>query len=92
MTALRLGLVALVGILLGAPVGVAWPGRAPCASGARECPAPKPADEAPGAREARAGQHPCDWVETCQLPCGGEGGDCCHAEWDCPPDATLPRC
>ena len=37
-------------------------------------------------------QHPCSWVETCQVPCSGEGGECCRAEWDCPPDPRLPRC
>ncbi len=43
--------------------------------------------------EARVERHPCDWVETCRLPCEREGGACCHAEWDCPPpEANVPRC
>lgn len=58
-----------------------------CQPGAREC-------ARPGAsRTPLEEHHPCGWVETCSLPCGREGGTCCHAEWDCPPpEANAPRC
>jgi len=61
-----------------------------CEPGTRGCETPEQrVDETPS---LAPDNHPCDWVETCQLPCGREGGDCCHAEWECPPDANLPRC
>ncbi|HEX8822684.1 MAG TPA: hypothetical protein VF794_22340 [Archangium sp.] len=61
-----------------------------CAPGMRGCATTQPRTEEP--QNVSKDNHPCDWVETCQLPCGREGGDCCHAEWNCPPDANLPRC
>ena len=73
MTARRWGVTAVVGMLMGALVGVATP-------------PPEPV------RAAQVQQHPCDWVETCQYPCGGEADNCCQGEWNCPPDLTLPRC
>ncbi len=61
-----------------------------CEPGTRGCGvSERRPEETPSVRQDN---HPCDWVETCQLPCGREGGDCCHAEWSCPPDANLPRC
>ncbi|WNG13497.1 hypothetical protein [Cystobacter fuscus] len=96
MMARRLGLLAVVGILIGgilieAPVGMAWQHEPPCPPGARECTPPEPLDESSAPRADRTEQHPCDWVETCQFPCG-EGSVCCQADWNCPADATLPRC
>ena len=90
------GLAAVAGMLLGAQVAVgsvstqhARPGMG-CEPGAKDCGAVE-VEEAPQAVGLES-RHPCDWVETCQLPCGREGGECCHAEWNCPPDANLPRC
>jgi hypothetical protein len=60
----------------------------PCAVGEEGC---APA-EVRSKERLSSPQHPCSWVETCQLPCSGEGGECCRAEWDCPPDTRLPRC
>lgn len=92
------GLVTVAGMLLGAPVAMvgslsteaARPGVA-CEPGTGECGPVKPEEPAPQSAGLES-SHPCDWVETCQLPCGREGGECCHAEWNCPPDANLPRC
>jgi hypothetical protein len=90
----------VAGMLTGAPVGgvaslsseQARPG-ARCEPGARECGAPeRPLLDEVLPQASGSEHHPCDWVETCQLPCGREGGECCHAEWNCPPDANLPRC
>jgi hypothetical protein len=96
--ATMVGLVAVAGMLLGAPVAmVGSPSMEPtrpgvtCEPGARDCGAltvEEPVQQSAGLES----RHPCDWVETCQLPCGREGGECCHAEWNCPPDANLPRC
>ncbi len=61
-----------------------------CEPGTRGCGTPERLPEQ--TPNVSQDNHPCDWVETCQLPCGREGGDCCHAEWSCPPDANLPRC
>mgnify|MGYP007020570472 CR=1 FL=1 len=91
-------LVAAAGMLLGAPVAMvgslsmepARPGVT-CEPGARDCGVLKEEEPVPRSVGLES-SHPCDWVETCQLPCGREGGECCHAEWNCPPDANLPRC
>jgi hypothetical protein len=91
-------LVAVAGILTGAPAAVVVAHSAGQARAAMSCEPGSPGCEAPPQRldkppSATAPEHhPCDWVETCQLPCGREGGECCHAEWECPPDANLPRC
>jgi hypothetical protein len=89
------GVVLVVGLLVGAPREERpgdgrVPPREECAPGAREC--EELERRRPETPVARPGQHPCGWVETCQLPCGREGSDCCHAEWDCPPDPHLPPC
>ncbi|MCY1073148.1 hypothetical protein [Archangium lansingense] len=90
------GLVTLAGMLLGAVTAVetrsgehGQPGVR-CELGVGDCAAVEE-ETAPQAVGLES-RHPCDWVETCQLPCGREGGECCHAEWNCPPDANLPRC
>ena len=98
MKATMVCLAAVAGLLTSAPV------REPRSLSARPLPEPAVTCE-PGTPGCAAPQqrvdeppvlspenHPCDWVETCQLPCGREGGDCCHAEWECPPDANMPRC
>lgn len=89
----------VAGMLTGAPVGVVAslstdkaPLAARCEPGARDCGTPERHLDEAAPPVSGSEQHPCDWVETCQLPCGREGGECCHAEWNCPPDATLPRC
>ena len=93
MTVRRLCLMVVAGILTAASVGAAGPLAPPCTPDPASCEHPAPPREPSPASEAHAAQqHPCDWVETCQLPCGGEGTECCHAEWNCPPDASLPRC
>ncbi|WP_434385590.1 hypothetical protein [Melittangium boletus] len=79
MREMRLYLLALAGFVTGA-------------TAAPTPPEPPPTPAARDAAPQTAGQHPCDWVETCQLPCGGDGLECCHAEWNCPPDARSPRC
>ncbi|QRN96975.1 hypothetical protein JRI60_49790 [Archangium violaceum] len=86
----------MASLLTGAPAAVvAMSTRRPppavtCEPGASNCTTPEgQMDESSSPTSER---HPCDWVETCQLPCGREGGECCHAEWSCPPDANLPRC
>lgn len=61
-----------------------------CEPGSRGCDVPERRREEPP--NVSQDHHPCGWVETCQLPCEGEGDTCCHADWDCPPDANLPRC
>ncbi len=63
-----------------------------CEPGSRGCNAPEQRSEEP--TNMSQDHHPCGWVETCQFPCegNGESGTCCHADWDCPPDANLPRC
>ncbi|QRK10671.1 hypothetical protein JQX13_11675 [Archangium violaceum] len=99
MNATRICLLVVAGMLTGAPVGVVGaltpeqlrPGVTRCEPGTRDCGAPRHGDETTP-RASSTENHPCDWVETCQVPCGSEGGDCCHAEWNCPPDANLPRC
>lgn len=86
----------MAGILARAPTGVQGHASAGprstqvCEPGSQGCPAAESRmeDTTPAAPE----HHPCDWVETCQLPCTREGGQCCHAEWSCPPDVNLPRC
>lgn len=91
-------LVAVAGMLLAAPMAMvgslsteAAPPGVACEPGARDCGPVKVEETAPQAAGLES-RHPCDWVETCQLPCGREGGECCQAEWNCPPDANLPRC
>jgi hypothetical protein len=92
-------ILVVAGMLTGAPVGVvaslsseqARPG-ARCEPGATGCGAPERHLDEATPQASGSDHHPCDWVETCQLPCAREGGECCHAEWNCPPDATLPRC
>ncbi|WP_143195691.1 hypothetical protein [Archangium sp. Cb G35] len=90
--------VAVAGLLLGVPVGVVGsvsteppPPGVTCEPGTRDCGALEAEETVPQSVGLES-RHPCDWVETCQLPCGREGGECCHAEWNCPPDANLPRC
>ncbi|HEX8441447.1 hypothetical protein [Archangium sp.] len=61
-----------------------------CEPGSRGCNASEQRGEEPP--NMSRDHHPCGWVETCQYPCEGEGNTCCHADWDCPLDANLPRC
>ncbi|MFY0562865.1 hypothetical protein ACN28E_03390 [Archangium lansingense] len=99
MKTTMVGLVAVAGMLLGVPAAVVGtassepekPGVT-CEPGTRKCGAPERLEETVPQATGLESRHPCDWVETCQLPCGREGGECCHAEWNCPPDANLPRC
>ncbi|HEX5745157.1 MAG TPA: hypothetical protein VFZ09_02875 [Archangium sp.] len=98
MKAMRVCVVAVAGMLLGLPLGVVGsvstepvPPGVTCEPGTRDCGARQGEETVPQSAGLES-QHPCDWVETCQLPCGREGGECCHAEWNCPPDANLPRC
>ncbi len=98
MKATRVCLAIVVGLLTGAQLaGVGELSNGPpragmtCEPGARNCEAPERLGETVP-RTTSAENHPCDWVETCLVPCGREGGECCHAEWNCPPDANLPRC
>ncbi|HYO57821.1 hypothetical protein [Archangium sp.] len=99
MKATMVCLVTVAGILTGAPAGV-WVSLSieqtrpemTCEPGSEDCEAPERRLEETAPHAAGPEHHPCDWVETCQLPCGREGGECCHAEWNCPPDANLPRC
>lgn len=96
--ATRVGLVSVAGMLLGALAAVVGPlsveparPGVTCERGTRGCGALDVEEKVPQAAGLES-RHPCDWVETCQFPCGREGGECCHAEWNCPPDANLPRC
>ncbi len=90
-------LVAVAGIFTGAlaAVGVGFTEQArpelACEPNSEGCEAPERRLEEAAPHAAGPEHHPCDWVETCQLPCGREG-ECCHAEWNCPPDMNLPRC
>lgn len=91
-------MAAVAGMLLGLPVAVVGsvstesaPAGVRCEQGTGDCGELELQEPAPQATGLES-HHPCDWVETCQLPCGREGGQCCHAEWNCPPDAKLPRC
>ena len=91
----RVYLAALVGILAGAAAARVRPGeplssRDTCRPDT--CRAPERRLDEASSHPARSEHHPCDWVETCQVPCAREGAACCHAEWNCPPDLTLPRC
>lgn len=76
-------------VTMSAPTSSSRPAMS-CEPGTRGCGAQAPGkDETPS---VTPDVHPCGWVETCQLPCDGDGRECCHADWECPPDATLPRC
>ncbi|MET0404270.1 MAG: hypothetical protein ABW123_17800 [Cystobacter sp.] len=90
MKVLRLCLVGVAGILLGASANEATHRTAPGspATEERHSLLTLGKDAAP----LRPEQHPCDWVETCQFPCAGESKECCQADWNCPADLTLPRC
>jgi hypothetical protein len=89
MKVLRLFLVGVAGILLGASVNEAGRGSAPSPVGMEEhCVLTAREKEA---TTLHAEQHPCDWVETCRYPCDGKASECCHGDWNCPPNVTLPR-